>query len=63
MSPAERMTARRIAVLIAKLMPTDISRDKLMIEIDRQFPDASFKSFLAGLFLFEETRGRTGSLH
>jgi hypothetical protein len=60
MTPAELRTARQIARTIAELFNRPISRAKLMIEIDRRFPGASYRSFLAGLFLFEEMRDRNG---
>jgi len=58
MTARERQDARAIAAAISELMARPISRDKLMVEIDRRFPTATYKSFLTGLFLFEMLRER-----
>jgi hypothetical protein len=61
MTPRERATARKIAALIAQLHGSGISKSKLLIAIDEKFPGASFRSFLGGLFLFDEAeRARNG---
>ena len=57
MTSAEHRTARAIA-RIAELIKQPICRDRLMIEIDRRHPTASYKAFLAALFLFQRERQR-----
>jgi hypothetical protein len=56
MTARECQVARLIARTIGELIKQPIGRDKLMVEIDRRFPTASYKSFLAGLFLFQRER-------
>jgi hypothetical protein len=64
MTESERQCAHRIATMIATLIDTGVSRESWMIEVDRAFPFASYKSFLSGLFMAEARRARdAGRLH
>jgi hypothetical protein len=56
---AESVIAKRIATLIAQLTAANISRAALLVEIARQFPSVSYRSFLLGMGLFEAL-GRGG---
>jgi hypothetical protein len=55
---ADRALVRGIAKFIAEIHDTASSTDKLLIDVDAAFPDAPFKAFVGGYFLFLVERSR-----
>jgi hypothetical protein len=51
MSKFARDQAQRMASAILELTATETSRAKVMIEIDKRFPTATYKQFLAALLI------------
>jgi hypothetical protein len=62
LTEAECETAEHIAEVIAELIDRNTTRAALMSEIDRTFPDVSYRAFLFGLTLFEVQRTSRGAL-
>jgi hypothetical protein len=55
-SEADKALVRRIARFIAAIHDSAVSTDALLIDVDGAFPDASFRAFVAGYFLFQIER-------
>jgi hypothetical protein len=53
---ADKALVRRIAEYIAAIHDTASSTSELLINIDEEFPDAPFKAFVGGYFLFQIER-------
>ena len=49
---ADRALVRRIAQFIGEIYDSATSTDKLLIDVDAAFPDAPFRAFVGGYFLF-----------
>jgi hypothetical protein len=52
----DRALARDIAQFIAAIHDTATSTDNLLIDVDAAFPDAPFRAFVGGYFLFQIER-------
>jgi hypothetical protein len=53
---ADKALVRRIAQFLAAIHDSATSTDELLIDVDAAFPDAPFKAFVGGYFLFQIER-------
>ena len=56
MSPAQRMTARRIAALISEMRGRGCSQQTVLFAVDREYPSLTYKEFLTAVLIHEITR-------
>jgi hypothetical protein len=53
MSPAQRVTAHKVAALIGEMRNRGCSQQSVVFAVDRQYPDLTYKQFLAAVMIRE----------